>query len=560
MRRRSLTASLIGIMAIAFVVLAATIVAGRSPLLGIDLRGGVEAVYTPAGKVSDAKLQEAVDIINRRVNAFGVSNSSVVRQGDDIVIELPGAKNSQQVLKTLGETAQVYMRPVLCTIPDYAKPASKHKRPHHKATSPTTKSAVTGRSGNHDAVLTAATSTTTGGASSTTTAPSATTTAPASSSGSAHKPKDATASLQKACTSANAASFPSTGANRDKEHNTIIAPYAPGSGGQGRLVLGPADTTGQIIKTATAAQPQGSTNQFDVEATLTPKGNTIWNGIAAQRYAYYSASNPNVRSWEAIDLDGQVESAPAITSPTFSGSMQITGDFTQTQATNLAVVLKFGSLPVTLHPSSINTVSATLGSSSLRAGLLAGVGGVLFVLLYMIAYYRALGLVVVLGLVVGGSLLYAILTQLSYTAGLALTLSGVTGIIVSVGITVDSYVVYFERLKDEVRKGQTIRSSVERGFHRAFRTVLTADLVSFMAALILYLFTVGDVKGFAFTLGLSTLLDVATAYFFIRPIVILLGRRRTTSETTFLGLARGLGAATTSSTGRLAPRHGGGTR
>jgi preprotein translocase subunit SecD len=273
----------------------------------------------------------------------------------------------------------------------------------------------------------------------------------------------------------------------------------------------------------------------------------LFNKIAAERNVYYEQdpSNPSYQAQEAIELDGQVESVPAIEDATFAGSVQITGSFTESEASSLATELNYGSLPVRFDPSSVSTISATVGAASLRAGLYAGLGGVVLVLLYMIIYYRALGLVVVLGLVVGASILYSILTELSYSNNLALTLSGVTGIIVSIGITVDSYVVYFERLKDEVRKGQTIRASVERGFARAFRTVLTADLVSFMAALILYLFTVGDVKGFAFTLGLSTLLDVFTAYFFIRPIVILLGRRRTTSEAGFLGIARGLGATST---------------
>jgi preprotein translocase subunit SecD len=153
-------------------------------------------------------------------------------------------------------------------------------------------------------------------------------------------------------------------------------------------------------------------------------------------------------------------------------------------------------------------------------------------------------LVVVLGLSLGGALLYSILCELSQTSSLALTLEGITGIIVSIGITVDSYVVYFERLKDEIRSGRTVRQSVDRAFARAFRTVLTADAVSFLAALILYLLTVGDVKGFAFTLGLSTLLDVVTAYFFIRPMVILLGRRRGITEAPVFGIGRGLGAGT----------------
>jgi preprotein translocase subunit SecD len=191
----------------------------------------------------------------------------------------------------------------------------------------------------------------------------------------------------------------------------------------------------------------------------------------------------------------------------------------------------------------VQTVSATIGAASLRAGLLAGLGGIVVVLIYMILYYRALGFVVLVGLSLGGAILYSVLTELSQTASLALTLSGVIGIIVSIGITVDSYVVYFERLKDEVRAGRTVRQSVERSFARAFRTVLTADAVSFLAALILYLLTVGDVRGFAFTLGLSTLLDVFTAYFFIRPAVILIGRRRTFTDAPILGIARGLGAS-----------------
>jgi preprotein translocase subunit SecD len=356
---------------------------------------------------------------------------------------------------------------------------------------------------------------------------------------------DKNAALAKGCTSAAAASIPNTSPDDDVASNTVVVPSSPqsGYGASTRWILGPADLKGEIVKTASAGLD--STGQNVVDVTLTSKGLTAFNKIAAVRNKYYvaNATSPSPLSQEAIELDGQLESAPTIDVATFTTAVQITGDFTSGQASNLATELRYGSLPVRFTIGNINTVSATLGRSSLRAGLFAGLGGIVLVMLYMILYYRALGLVVVLGLAVGGALLYSILTQLSYSSGLALTLSGITGVIVSIGITVDSYVVYFERLKDEVRMGKTIRSSVERGFTRAFKTVLTADLVSFMAALILYLFTVGDVKGFAFTLGLSTLLDVFTAYFFIRPIVILLGRRRTTSETRFLGIARGLGAA-----------------
>ena len=170
-------------------------------------------------------------------------------------------------------------------------------------------------------------------------------------------------------------------------------------------------------------------------------------------------------------------------------------------------------------------MSPTLGKSSLKAGLAAGIGGLLLVLLYTILYYRALGIVVVSGLIVTAALLLSIVSALGHSGlNLTLDLAGVTGLIVSVGITVDSYIVYFERLKDEARGGRSVRTSVDKSFQGAFRTVLAADLVSFAAALVLWLLAAGTVKGFAFFLGLSTLLDVFTTYFFTRPLVILLGR------------------------------------
>jgi preprotein translocase subunit SecD len=189
-------------------------------------------------------------------------------------------------------------------------------------------------------------------------------------------------------------------------------------------------------------------------------------------------------------------------------------------------------------------VSASLGKDSLRAGIAAGIVGLFLVLLYMILYYRALGIVVLIGLTVSGMLLYAIISALGQTNGLALSLAGATGIIVSVGVTVDSYVVYFERLKDEIRSGKTVRSSVDRGFSRAYRTIFAADLVSLIGAAVLYFLTVGPVRGFAFFLGLSTLLDLLTAYFFTRPLVVILGRNRIFTEARWLGVARGLAVST----------------
>jgi len=201
--------------------------------------------------------------------------------------------------------------------------------------------------------------------------------------------------------------------------------------------------------------------------------------------------------------------------------------------------MEFGSLPVRLVPQDSVIVSATLGHSSLVAGLGAGLVGLLLVLLYTIVYYRALGLVIVLGLATTAALLWAIISALGHTSlAPSFDLAGITGIIVSIGITVDSYIVYFERLKDEARAGRSIRTSVDRGFKSAWRTVLAADTVSLLAAVLLYLIAVGDVRGFAFFLGLSTLMDVGITWYFTRPLVILLGRR--SASTSALSIAAGL--------------------
>jgi len=557
--RRSLVWSLIGIIGVAVIALGSTLAAGHTPLLGLDLRGGVSVVLKPQGTVDNATLQEAVNIIERRVNGLGVANSNVARQGHDIVINLPGIKDSQNALKVLGQTATLFFRPVYCTIPDQVTSTPPRTSPTATTPTATTPKAATPKAATPKALGTITPATelassqspvAAGPASTVPATVPATSVVPSTPASTGTTVPVNSAPSQSDCSASNADQLPSTTSSGDRPGATVILPYYDHSL---RYVLGPADLKGDVVANTSVGAPQ-SGGGFTVQVTFTNAGGVAFDKIAAQRYPYYKAnpSNPPYQSLEAIELDAVVQSAPTIQAPSFNGTAVISGStgapFTQKQASDLALVLKYGSLPVRFTPQSVQTVSATIGKDSLHAGLLAGLGGIVVVMLYMIVYYRALGLVVLLGLGIGGSLLYSIITELSQTSSLALTLAGVTGIIVSVGITVDSYVVYFERLKDEVRAGRTIRQSVERSFVRAFRTVLTADFVSFLAALILYLLTVGDVRGFAFTLGLSTLLDVLTAYFFIRPMVILVGRHRTFTEARILGVARGLGAASGSGT------------
>jgi preprotein translocase subunit SecD len=551
--RRGLVWSLAFIISASVIAFVATVATGHRPLLGLDLKGGVSVVLRPDTQATTGQLQQAVSIIDRRVNALGVANSTVARQGNDIVISLPGIKNSQSALAQLGQTASANFRPVICQIPAYAAPAGTPTTttPPHSANTapPTTRAAIIGP--RQPAIrLISASLPATGSATTVPTATStpATTIVPQGGSGTPVPLKSPTsaADANAICAASNSAQVPTTTPAENKAGSYVILPYYQNPDTSPRYVLGPADMSGNGVKSASVTIDQAG--QYQVQLNFTGKGSTEFDKLASERYPYYqqNPSNPPYQSQEAFELDGTVYSAPTIQASSFNGTAVISGStsspFTYSQANDLAVSLNSGSLPVRFTPQSVQTVSATIGKDSLKAGLLAGIGGIVIVLLYMILYYRLLGLIVVVGLAIGGALLYSIITLLSTTQGLTLTLAGVVGIIVSIGITVDSYVVYFERLKDEVRSGRSIRQSVDRSFARAFRTVLTADAVAFLAAAVLYLFTIGDVRGFAFMLGLSTLLDVFTAFFFIRPAVILAGRRRAFTDARFIGIGRGLGA------------------
>jgi preprotein translocase subunit SecD len=300
--------------------------------------------------------------------------------------------------------------------------------------------------------------------------------------------------------------------------------------------LSPAGALGRDIVDAQAVFDQ---TQWSVDLQFTDEGIGRFNQLAA---ACFNAQPTCAQGSVAIVLDGTVVSSPSVQNAEFQrDQVNITGDFDEQEAKDLALVLRYGSLPVQLEQESVSTVSPTLGADSLRAGLLAGALGTVLVLIYLIAYYRALGLVVVLGLAVWSALQWSVISYLGESQGLALSLAGVTGIVVSIGVTVDSYIVYFERLKDEVRAGRSLRSSVDRSFKRAFRTILAADTAAFIGAFLLWWLTVGAVRGFAFFLGLATVLDLIVSYFFARPLVALLGRRKAFTSARFLGVARGAG-------------------
>ncbi|MEY2399110.1 MAG: preprotein translocase subunit SecD [Actinomycetota bacterium] len=483
MNRRNGLSVLI-IVAVALGSLTYTLVKKNKPSLGLDLQGGISLVLAPAKKAPASVLKQSVAIIRNRVDALGVGEPDITTQGQNIIVELPGVKDQDKARKVVGQTAELRFRPVLQGgIPpeDYVPPST---------TTTTTKA-------KKDATTTTAN-------------PAAPTTTTS--------------------TTVKPAAIPSTRPEDDIPTNEVLLPEKDSKGKEiQRFDLGPALLTGEVVKTATAQFNQ-SDGQWFVQLHLTGKGSPQFDAMAAA----------NQGKQIAIVLDGVVKSAPTINASSFAGKPTITGSFTQSDAKDLALVLRYGALPVQLKEQNVEKVSATLGKDSLNAGIFAGAVGLALVLLYMIFYYRALGIVVVLGLVVSASLLWSIIGYLGVHSGLALSLAGATGIIVSIGVTVDSYVVFFERLKDEIKSGKTIRSSVDRGFSKAYKTIVAADVSSLIGAGLLYYLTVGPVRGFAFFLGLSTLLDLFVAYFFTRPVVALLAKSRTFTEARGLGVARGL--------------------
>ena len=292
-----------------------------------------------------------------------------------------------------------------------------------------------------------------------------------------------------------------------------------------KYILAPAEVLGTDVKTASAnlqTNNQGlATGGWVVELTFTGSGKKKFADVTRRLF-----SETGDKNRFAIVLDGLAVSAPTTNGVITNGNAEISGNFSQAEATDLANVLKFGALPLTFDPGEVQEVSATLGGDQLTAGLVAGVIGLLLVVLYSLLYYRGLGLVTVASLLVSSIITYGMVVLLGWQIGFRLSLAGIAGLIVAIGITADSFVVYFERIRDEVRDGKSLRVAVETGWARARRTILAADFVSFLAAMVLYVLSVGSVRGFAFTLGLTTLIDIVVVFMFTKPVVTILARTK----------------------------------
>lgn len=497
----------------------ANLAAGNTPALGLDLQGGASVTLTPIGEYESGALDIAVEIIRQRVDSLGVAEPEIIRQGDTVVVNLPGVKDQDRALELVGRTGSVEMRPVINVIEDPSLSSSTSAE--------------------------GATTSTVAGDTTTSTTPTDTTLAdPAGGLGSSRRVATATTVASEveavATTDGDDDAVPLTAdAGGDVDPATGLAPgqtVLPGQDDGLLYLLGPAEATGEVFSSDSSAQIDAG--QWVVVAQLRrgAAGEDLWNALAAKCYA----GGPDCPTKSiAIILDGQVISAPVVQTPSFTGgSVQITGNFKEADAQDLAKILQFGAVPVNFEAPTVQTVSATLGKDSLNAAIISGLVGIGLVALFLLLYYRLIALVVVGGLALSGMLLWTVVSYLSKTSGLALTISGAAGIILSVGVTVDSYVVFFERLKDDMEAGRTMRNSAERGFQLAWRTILIANGASLIGAGVLWFMTVGPVRGFAFFLGLSTVVGVVVSYFYTRPVVLLLARTALLNRGSVLGVRK----------------------
>jgi len=291
-----------------------------------------------------------------------------------------------------------------------------------------------------------------------------------------------------------------------------------------KYALDKSTVTGEMLKLGGSSTQLQTSGDWWVNITFNGQGSAAFGALTSKMFSAYSGSSTNVQNEFAIVLDGAPVATPYVAAVLNTGTATIQGTFTQTQADNLANVLNYGALPLSFRPAQETSISAQLGASQLHAGLLAGAVGLLLVVIYAFLYYRGLGIVSVASLGIAALVSYLAVVLLSLYESFALSLAGIAGLIVAIGITADSFVVFFERLRDEVRDGKSLRAAVERGWQRARRTILVSDTVSFIAAAVLYKFAVSDVQNFAFTLGLTTLVDVAVVFLFTKPMITLLAR------------------------------------
>ena len=480
------------ILGAAIVALFGTVFAGSlwsdasfTPKLALDLEGGTQIILSPITEtgetVTPEQITQAIDIIRQRVDASGVSEAEITSQGGtNIVVALPGTPD-EETLDLVRQSAQMVFRPVLAV----SNPI------------PIEGAADLGLGEETDG------------------------------------PEPTNASDFAWMTQAVLQDFYALdctdpvnltgGSHLLGERDAAVATCS--QAGDAKFILGPVELDGTQVASAASGlqvtQTGAVTNQWVTTIDFDSEGTVAFREVTTRLLTLESPRNQF-----AMVLDGLVVSAPQVNSIIGDGNAEISGNFSRESAGTLARQLNFGSLPLTFEVQSEQQISATLGSESLQKGLLAGLVGLLLVGLYSLVQYRALGTVTIASLVIAGLLTYLTLCVLSWLQGYRLSLPGVAGVIVAIGITADSFIVYFERIKDELRDGRTLVAAVDEGWRRARRTILASDAVNFLAAFVLYFLAVGGVRGFAFTLGLITIVDLIVVFFFTHPVMNRLARTR----------------------------------
>jgi len=461
----------LAILAATFVILIAfVIVQGATAVrLGLDLRGGTSVTLQPrvsageSGKLTSEAIDQAVSIIRQRVNSLGVAESEVASQGSGTnrqIVISVPGESGRRVIELVGQTAELRFRQVLVETAGVATTETDTAAALAVGVSPELNNR--------------------------------------------YKALDCTIPENR------------QGTGSDTASDVILACSTDGGS---KYILAGAEVLGRQVSKATAAVDPTTGGNWFVSLTFNGEGTKAFGDQTAR-----VVSLPSPQNQVAIVLDGLVVSAPRINEPIRGGSAQITGNFSQVESQDLANVLKYGSLPLAFDRGEVQQVSPTLGSDQLSAGLLAGALGLGLVLLYSLLYYRGLGFITVGSLTVAAGLIYLLVLLLGEWIGFTLTLAGIAGIIVAIGITADSFIVYFERIRDELREGRSLRSAVESGWARARRTIIVADSVSIIAAVLLYFLAVGGVRGFAFTLGLTTLVDLIVIFAFTKPMMTILAK------------------------------------
>jgi preprotein translocase subunit SecD len=479
-----------------------------TPKLALDLEGGTQIILTPVAEnqaaITDTTITQAIDVIRQRVDSSGVAEAEITSQGGrNIVVALPGTP-SEETLNLVRTSAQMEFRPVLAI----------------SAPTPTDTSTATATP--TDAATAAPDAATPTPSATATAAPSDTPTkaAPDNPSDTAYyvTPKLEADFLALDCTDkAN-----QTGGKLAAADKAVVTCDPTGSA---KYLLGPVEIKGKEISSASSGLGVGAngtvSGKWVVNIKFTGQGGSEFRVTTTRLQGLTSPQNQF-----AMVLDGLVISAPSLAPGVIitDGKAEISGSFTRATAATLANQLNFGALPLTFTVQSQQTISASLGSEQLQKGIIAGLIGLLLVVVYSLLQYRTLGFVTIASLVIAGLITYGVITVLSWTQGYRLSLPGVTGLIVAIGITADSFIVYFERVRDELREGRTLVAAIEKGWERARRTILASDAVNFLAAVVLYFLAVGGVRGFAFTLGLTTIIDLVVVFCLTHPTLALLAK------------------------------------